>query len=155
MSVFPRALAIVFILLAAAGLSAVAPQGASASPQTDYLEANKRKPGVRTTRSGLQYRVIREGNGRAPGANDEVEVHYKGWLINGQVFDSSYARGQTISFPLSGVIPGWTEGLQLMREGAKYELVIPSSLAYGARGAGGVIPPHATLIFEVELIRVK
>jgi len=126
-----------------------------ASAQGDYLNANKAKPGVKVTRTGLQYRVLRAGTGKSPKSSDEVEVHYKGQLINGKVFDSSYDRGQSISFPLNGVIAGWTEGLQLMKEGAKYEFVIPSSLGYGARGAGSAIPPHATLIFEVELIKVK
>lgn len=137
-----------FIILAA-------PHGpALASPDTDYLAENKQKEGVKVTPSGLQYRVLREGKGRSPGANDTVEVHYKGTLINGKVFDSSYKRGQSISFPLNRVISGWTEGLQLMKEGAKYELVIPAKLGYGERGAGDVIPPNATLVFDVELLKV-
>jgi FKBP-type peptidyl-prolyl cis-trans isomerase len=127
---------------------------ALANADTDYLAANKGKEGVQVTPSGLQYKVLREGKGRQPGANDTVEVHYKGALISGKVFDSSYARGQSISFPLNTVIPGWTEGLQLMNEGAKYELVIPAKLGYGAKGAGNVIPPNATLVFEVELLKV-
>lgn len=127
---------------------------AFASADTDYLAENKGKDGVQVTSSGLQYRVLRPGQGRTPGANDTVEVHYKGALVNGKVFDSSYDRGQSISFPLNKVIAGWTEGLQLMKEGAKYELVIPAKLGYGANGAGGVIPPDATLVFEVELLKV-
>lgn len=120
-----------------------------------FLEDNARKEGVVTTASGLQYKVLRAGSGSRPSsANAEVEVHYEGKLINGKVFDSSYKRGKSISFFLNQVIPGWTEGVQLMQEGAKYELVIPAELGYGARGAGGVIPPNATLIFQVELLKV-
>ena len=115
---------------------------------------NKTKPGVQVTASGLQYRVLRKGTGRRPSAREKVEVHYKGSLITGKVFDSSYDRGQSISFALNRVIAGWTEGLQLMKEGAKYEFVIPASLGYGARGAGGSIPPNATLIFVVELLKI-
>jgi len=127
---------------------------ALASADLDYLEANRKKSGVMVTPSGLQYRVLREGSGRKPGASAAVEVHYKGSLITGKVFDSSYARGQSISFPLNRVIAGWTEGLQLMKEGAKYELVIPSNLGYGTLGAGSAIPANATLIFVVELLKV-
>ena len=121
-----------------------------------YLEENGKRPDVTTTASGLQYRVLTEGSGTRPGARDVVEVHYRGTLINGSEFDSSYKRGQTIEFPLNGVIAGWTEGLQLMSVGSKYELTIPYTLAYGERGTpGGPIPGFATLIFEVELINVK
>ncbi len=120
-----------------------------------FLAANKQKEGVITTESGLQYIVIRKGSGRTPKLSDTVETHYRGTLINGKEFDSSYKRGQTISFPVSGVIKGWTEALQLMREGGKWQLFIPSDLAYGARGAGGDIGPNATLIFDIELISVK
>lgn len=127
---------------------------ALASADTDYLAKNKTKKGVQVTASGLQYRVLKAGAGRKPGARDSVEVHYKGSLINGTVFDSSYKRGQSISFPLNRVIKGWTEGLQLMQEGAKYELVIPASLGYGARGSSGAIPPNATLVFIVELLKI-
>jgi FKBP-type peptidyl-prolyl cis-trans isomerase len=120
-----------------------------------FLADNAKKPGVTTTASGLQYKVDREGTGNAPRATDTVEVHYRGTLINGQEFDSSYKRNQTIEFPLNGVIRGWTEGLQLMKEGGKSTLYIPSELGYGSRGAGGVIPGDAALIFEVELVKVK
>lgn len=119
-----------------------------------FLAANAQKPGVITTPSGLQYKVIVQGDGPKPTANSEVEVHYKGTLIDGTVFDSSYDRGESISFFLNQVIAGWTEGVQLMPTGSKYELYIPYELGYGARGAGGVIPPYATLIFEVELLKI-
>jgi FKBP-type peptidyl-prolyl cis-trans isomerase len=120
-----------------------------------YLQENGKKAGVLTTPTGLQYRVLEAGNGARPKATDTVRVHYSGRLINGTKFDSSYDRGEPISFPLNRVIAGWTEGLQLMPIGAKYELVIPSELGYGARGASGVIPPDATLIFEVELLGIE
>ena len=108
-----------------------------------------------TTPSGLKYRILRKGAGGKPRASDTVEVNYHGWLDSGKVFDSSYARGESIEFPLNGVIPGWTEGMQLVGEEGMIELEIPSTLGYGARGAGGVIPPNATLHFLVELIDVK
>ena len=120
-----------------------------------FLAENGKKDGVKTTASGLQYKVIREGAGKSPTADNTVEVHYKGTLIDGKEFDSSYTRNQTATFPVSGVIPGWTEGLQLMKEGGKYMLFVPSNLAYGERGAGRDIGPNATLIFEVELISVQ
>jgi FKBP-type peptidyl-prolyl cis-trans isomerase len=120
-----------------------------------FLKENATKEGVKTTPSGLQYKVITEGTGKSPKATDTVEVHYRGTTIDGKEFDSSYKRGQTISFPLNGVIPGWTEGVQLMKEGGKYEFFIPSNLAYGRSGAGGVIGPDETLIFTVELVKVK
>jgi FKBP-type peptidyl-prolyl cis-trans isomerase len=120
-----------------------------------FLVDNAKKEGVITTPSGLQYKVIEPGSGARPKAAETVRVHYSGRLIDGKKFDSSYDRGEPISFPLNRVIPGWTEGLQLMPIGAKYELVIPSELGYGARGAGGVIPPDATLIFEVELLGIE
>jgi len=120
-----------------------------------FLADNAKKPGVKTTASGLQYEVITEGNGPSPTAQDKVTVNYKGTLLDGTVFDSSYDRGQPVTFPLGSVIPGWTEGLQLMKTGAKYKLYIPSSLAYGERGAGPKIGPNATLTFEVELISVE
>lgn len=119
-----------------------------------YLEENAKKEGVTTTASGLQYRVIKEGDGYKPGPTEKVTVHYAGKLVDGTEFDSSYKRGQPIEFPLNAVIQGWSEGVQLMQEGAKYEFVIPSQLGYGARGAPGAIPGNATLIFEVELIKV-
>jgi len=125
------------------------------SADTDFLNMNKTKPGVQVTASGLQYRVLREGSGRRPSAHETVEVHYQGSLITGKIFDSSYDRGKSISFALNRVIAGWTEGLQLMKEGAKYELVIPANLGYGVFGAGGSIPPNATLIFVVELLKIQ
>ena len=120
-----------------------------------FLAENAKKEGVKTTASGLQYKVITEGSGESPTAADEVTVHYKGTLINGEEFDSSIARGQPVTFPLGNVIEGWTEGVQLMKPGAKYQFFIPSKLAYGERGAGVKIGPNQTLIFEVELIEVK
>jgi FKBP-type peptidyl-prolyl cis-trans isomerase FklB len=119
-----------------------------------FLASNKTKPGVMTTASGLQYKVERDGTGKKPDANDKVTVHYHGTLIDGTVFDSSVSRGKTTSFGLNQVIPGWTEGLQLMSEGAKYTFYIPQNLAYGSRGQGK-IQPFSTLIFEVELFTVE
>jgi FKBP-type peptidyl-prolyl cis-trans isomerase len=120
----------------------------------DFLAENAKKPDVVTTASGLQYKVIQQGDGPRPdGPNAEVEVHYHGRLIDGTVFDSSYDRGESISFFLNQVIPGWTEGVQLMPVGSKYEFYIPHELAYGTKGAGSIIPPYATLIFEVELLK--
>jgi len=120
-----------------------------------FLSENKKKEGVKTLPSGLQYKVIKAGTGKKPKSTDTVTTHYRGTLINGTEFDSSYKRGQTVSFPVSGVVPGWTEALQLMEEGAKWQLFIPSNLAYGERGAGGLIGPNATLIFEIELISIQ
>lgn len=120
-----------------------------------FLEQNKKKDGVKTLPSGLQYKVITEGTGKSPKATDTVTVNYRGTLIDGTEFDSSYKRGQPASFPVNGVISGWTEALQLMREGARWHLFIPSGLAYGERGAGGSIGPNATLIFDVELVSIK
>jgi FKBP-type peptidyl-prolyl cis-trans isomerase FklB len=120
-----------------------------------FLAENKKKEGVKTTASGLQYKVIKPGKGKKPKSSDTVTVNYRGTLIDGTEFDSSYKRGQPATFQVSGVIPGWTEGLQLMEEGAKWQLFIPSNLAYGERGAGGVIGPNATLIFEVELLSIQ
>lgn len=119
-----------------------------------YLEENKDKEGVIVTESGLQYKVLQEGSGASPSAESTVETHYEGKLIDGTIFDSSYQRGQTTSFPVNRVIAGWTEALQLMKEGDVWELTIPSALAYGSQGAGGVIGPNATLIFKVELVKV-
>jgi len=120
-----------------------------------FLAENGIKEGVSTTASGLQYKVMTAGEGVKPGAEDKVEVHYTGRLLDGKVFDSSVSRGKTITFDVGGVIPGWTEVLQLMEEGAKWEVYIPSDLAYGPGGTGGDIGPNATLIFEVELIKVN
>ena len=120
-----------------------------------FLAENGKKENVRSTASGLQYVVEKEGDGAQPSASDEVTVHYTGKLLNGTVFDSSVNRGEPATFPLNRVIPGWTEGVQLMREGAKYTFFIPSDLAYGAGGVPNVIPPHLALIFEVELIKVN
>jgi len=120
-----------------------------------FLEENRKKAGVKETPSGLQYRVITDSIGKKPTATDTVEVHYHGTLIDGTVFDSSVYRGQTIEFPLNQVIAGWTEGVQLMSEGSKYEFYIPAHLAYGEHGAGDLIKGGATLIFQVELFKVK
>lgn len=123
------------------------------SAQVEFLNQNKDKEGVKTTASGLQYKVIKEGVGKSPGAQSLVEVHYQGTLIDGTEFDSSYKRNETAKFPLNQVIPGWTEGVQLMKEGATYEFYIPSNLAYGDRDHPS-IPAGSTLIFKVELIKV-
>jgi FKBP-type peptidyl-prolyl cis-trans isomerase FklB len=120
-----------------------------------FLEENKNKPGVKTTASGLQYKVEKEGTGAQPKATDMVTVNYRGTLIDGTEFDSSYKRGQPATFPVNGVIKGWTEALQLMKKGAKYQLFIPSNLAYGERSMGPDIGANSTLIFEVELVDVK
>ncbi len=120
-----------------------------------FLADNKKKEGVVTTTSGLQYKIITPGTGRKPQATDTVTVHYRGRLISGKVFDSSYDRKEPATFPVNGVIQGWQEALQLMPVGSKYELYIPSNLAYGPRGAGPDIGPNATLIFEVELLSIK
>jgi len=120
-----------------------------------FLSENKKKEGVKTLPSGLQYKVVKAGTGKKPKANDTVTVNYRGTLIDGTEFDSSYRRGQPATFPVSGVIPGWTEAMQLMAEGAKWQLFIPPHLAYGERGMGGLIGPNTTLIFEVELISVQ
>jgi FKBP-type peptidyl-prolyl cis-trans isomerase FklB len=119
-----------------------------------YLAENAKKAGVITLPSGLQYQVLREGNGKKPTAKDTVKCHYEGFLIDGTVFDSSVQRGEPATFPLQQVIAGWTEGLQLMQEGAKYRFFIPYRLGYGEGGAGASIPPFAALIFDVELIQV-
>jgi FKBP-type peptidyl-prolyl cis-trans isomerase FklB len=119
-----------------------------------FLAENKEKPGVKTLPSGLQYKIIKQGTGKKPTASSTVTTHYTGRLINGTIFDSSFKRGQPATFELNQVIKGWTEGLQLMNEGSKWEFYIPSELAYGESGARGVIGPNATLIFEVELLSV-
>lgn len=119
-----------------------------------FLAENSKKPGVVTLPSGLQYMVMKEGTGPKPKATDRVTTHYTGTLLNGEVFDSSVERGQPATFPVNGVIKGWTEALQLMNVGSKWKLFIPYDLAYGERGAGGQIKPFATLIFEVELLEI-
>ena len=120
-----------------------------------FLAENGKKDGVVTLPSGLQYQVLKEGDGKKPSATDQVVCHYEGTLIDGTVFDSSYKRNQPATFGLNQVIAGWTEGVQLMQEGAKYRFFIPYNLAYGERGAGAQIPPFAALVFDVELIEVK
>lgn len=120
-----------------------------------FLEANKSKSGVVTLPDGLQYKIIKKGNGPHPTSSDVVTVNYAGTLIDGTEFDSSYKRGEPATFPVNGVIPGWTEALQLMSKGSTWELYIPASLAYGAQGAPPVIGPNETLVFKVELIDIK
>ncbi len=120
-----------------------------------FMEKNRHAEGVKTTASGLQYKVIREGTGKRPGPTSRVTVNYEGRHIDGKVFDSSYKRNKPITFGLNRVIKGWTEGLQLMKEGAHYQLFIPPELAYGHRGAGAAIGPSETLIFDVELLKVE
>ena len=120
----------------------------------EFMEQNAKNDSVTQTQSGLQYMVLKEGTGAKPGPTDEVTVHYTGRLLDGTVFDSSVERGEPATFPLDKVIPGWTEGLQLMSEGSKYRLFIPSELAYGSKGSGDKILPNSTLIFDVELIKV-
>ncbi|WP_162055866.1 FKBP-type peptidyl-prolyl cis-trans isomerase [Pontibacter pamirensis] len=120
-----------------------------------FLAENKNKEGVKTLPSGLQYQVLQEGSGKSPSATDTVTTHYHGTLIDGTVFDSSYERNEPATFPVNGVIAGWTEALQMMKEGSKWRLFIPANLAYGAQGAGGTIGPNSTLVFDVELLSVK
>jgi FKBP-type peptidyl-prolyl cis-trans isomerase len=134
--------------------SAIA-QNDAAEAGKAFLAENSKKEGVKTTSSGLQYKMLKEGTGKAPKATDTVLVHYRGTLINGKEFDSSYKRNEPIEFPLDGVIKGWTEGVQLVKEGGKIQLFIPSELAYGSRGAPGAIGPNETLVFEIELLQVK
>ena len=136
--------------------AAAAEAGKAAKAEGEaFLAENGKKEGIITLPSGLQYQVLKEGNGKKPSATDQVVCHYEGTLIDGTVFDSSYQRNQPATFGLNQVIPGWTEGVQLMQEGAKYRFFIPYKLAYGERGAGAQIPPFATLVFDVELIEVK
>jgi FKBP-type peptidyl-prolyl cis-trans isomerase FklB len=127
----------------------------NAADATKFLAENKKKDGVKTTASGLQYKVMKDGAGAQPKETDTVTVNYRGTLINGTEFDSSYKRGQPATFPVNGVIKGWTEALQLMKLGSKYQLFIPADLAYGARAVGPDITPNSALIFEVELLEVK
>ena len=129
--------------------------GAAKADGEKFLAKNKKREGVQVTASGLQYEVLEATIGQKPKATDTVKVHYEGTLIDGTVFDSSYKRGESISFPLNGVIKGWTEGLQLMSIGSKYKFFIPYQLAYGERGAGQQIPPYAALIFTVELLGIE
>lgn len=147
----------VIVLLAGLGIWAGTQTQVAAVRTADmqYLKDNAKKPGVITTRTGLQYQVIRDATGPKPARTDVVLVHYEGKLIDGTVFDSSYQRGQPAAFPLDQVIPGWTEGVQLMPTGSKYHFVVPPALAYGARGAGGVIPPGAVLEFDIELLAIR
>lgn len=128
---------------------------ASAIAENDkFFAENKAKAGVFTTESGLQYEILTQGNGAKPKAEDEVTVHYKGTLLNGKQFDSSYDRGEPISLTLNRVIPGWTEGVQLMPVGSKYRFYIPYKLGYGENGAGQEIPPYSTLVFDIELLKI-
>jgi FKBP-type peptidyl-prolyl cis-trans isomerase FkpA len=140
------------LIVAAIAIGVAVPVLASANDAID--KAVKEKGAVKTT-SGMVYKSIREGKGKSPSATSVVEVNYRGTLTNGKEFDSSYKRNQSISFPLSGVIPCWTEGVQKMEVGGKAKLVCPPELAYGSRGAGSAVPPNATLIFEVELLAIK
>jgi len=119
-----------------------------------FLEENKKKPGVKVLPSGLQYKVLKEGTGRSPNETDTIKAHYRGTLLDGTEFDSSYERGQPLERPVNRLVPGWTEALQLMKEGSKWELYIPANLGYGQRGAPPRIPPNSTLIFEMELLEV-
>ncbi|MBA4367907.1 MAG: hypothetical protein C0403_09750 [Desulfobacterium sp.] len=121
----------------------------------EFLEENQKKTGIHVTKTGLQYRIIKEGNGKKPKSADTVVTHYEGKTIDGRIFDSSIRRGAPARFPVNGVIQGWQEALQLMGEGSKWELFVPSDLAYGQTGSGGTIEPHSTLIFEVELITIE
>lgn len=133
----------------------LAKAGAAKEAGAKFLEENGKREGVKTTASGLQYEIITEGAGESPKKEDNVTVHYKGTLIDGTEFDSSIARGQPATFPLGNVIPGWTEGLQLLKAGGKAKLYIPSELGYGERGAGAKIGANETLVFEVELIKIE
>jgi len=142
-----------FALALASNITACA-QGSKPADKAATTES-KETGKVTTTASGLKYEVLKEGSGAKPSATDNVTVHYKGTLTDGTVFDSSYDRGQPATFPLNRVIKGWTEGVQLMTVGSKYRFTIPPDLGYGAAGAGGKIPPNATLVFEVELLKIN
>ncbi|MEH6823107.1 MAG: FKBP-type peptidyl-prolyl cis-trans isomerase [Motiliproteus sp.] len=133
---------------------AEASAGAAEAEGLSYMEENAKRDGVLITESGLQYEVITEGSGEKPSASSTVRTHYHGTFIDGRIFDSSVDRNQPAEFPVGGVIAGWTEALQLMSVGSKWRLVVPSKLGYGAQGAGGSIPPHCTLVFEVELLDI-
>ncbi|HEY2574421.1 MAG TPA: FKBP-type peptidyl-prolyl cis-trans isomerase [Verrucomicrobiaceae bacterium] len=151
----------IFIVAAASVAFAVFQLAPSVSAQSRlkegeaFLQENAIKEGVKTTASGLQYKVLQEGTGKSPKATDTVQVNYRGTSIKGVEFDSSYKRKKPADFPLNHVIPGWTEGVQLMKEGAKYQFFVPSKLAYGAKGAPPRIKPDEVLIFEIELLKVK
>ena len=139
-----------------AGIDLVLNMSAKAKEEGEkFLAENAKREGVKVTASGLQYKVLEATIGQKPKATDSVRVHYEGTLIDGTVFDSSYKRGESIAFPLNGVIKGWTEGLQLMSVGSKYKFFIPYQLAYGEHGAGASIPPYAALIFTVELLGIE
>lgn len=127
----------------------------SQAANADFVETFKKKEGVKSTENGILYRVIKSGEGKSPAATDKVTVHYQGSLTNGQVFDSSYKRNEPTSFPVNGVIPGWSQVLQMMSEGDKWEVMIPSDLAYGPQGIPNVIPPNSILVFEIDLIKVE
>jgi len=152
-----RSLPVVMVagLMAASLLACSKPDTASAPAEKKEAAAAPAASKVITTASGLQYEVLTSGSGKMPTASDSVTVHYRGTLTDGTEFDSSYTRGQPAVFPVNRVIPGWTEALQLMHEGDKVKLTIPPQLAYGDRGAGKLIPPNSTLVFEVELIKVN
>lgn len=135
--------------------NAIEKHGANIKAGQDFLEMNKKREGVITLPSGLQYEVINQGLGPKPAATDKVTTHYHGTLIDGRVFDSSVQRGEPATFPVNGVIPGWVEALQLMNTGSKWRLFVPADLAYGERGAGEMIKPFSTLIFEVELLEIN
>jgi FKBP-type peptidyl-prolyl cis-trans isomerase len=143
--------------LAAAAIVTAVPASAQVGKEKGeaFLAENAKKEGVKVLPSGLQYKVVKEGTGKQPGKTDTARVHYKGTLIDGKEFDSSYKRGEPAEFPVGRVIKGWTEALQLMKVGAKWQLFIPAALAYGERGAGDLIGPNETLVFEVELLDVK
>lgn len=128
---------------------------AAAAEGTAFLEANRAKEGVKETDSGLQYQVLEAGTGAQPTADDTVKVHYRGTLLDGTEFDSSYSRGEPVTLPVNGVIPGWQEALQMMKEGAKWKIFVPSNLAYGEQGAGDIIGPNQTLVFDIELLAVE
>lgn len=151
--------AAVILIIVAIGVFAGTQTQVAAVRKDDmkFMAENAKKPGVVTTSSGLQYEIVRAGSGPKPARTDTVLVHYEGRLVDAArtVFDSSYQRGQPAAFPLDQVIPGWTEGVQLMPTGSKYRFVVPPALAYGAKGAGGVIPPGAVLEFDIELLAVR